>query len=137
MEQMRYNLLFRRLVRLAIEDAVWDHAVFPKNHDHLLEHEMVDLFFPEVMSLAGKQGLLSREHFSVDGTLIQEGASTRTSGPRTAWTSRRPAVAVRSVPTGRASGAATTCSIEHRSGRGPVAQRGGKAEPSFVIRGTS
>lgn len=82
MEQMRYNLLFRWLVRLAIEDAVWDHAVFSKNHDHLLEHEMVDLFFPEVMSLAGKQGLLSREHFSVDGTLIQEGGQHKNFRPK-------------------------------------------------------
>ncbi|AJX14524.1 transposase DDE domain protein [Burkholderia ubonensis MSMB22] len=65
MEQMRYNLLFRWFVGLAIEDAVWDHSVFSKNRDRLLEHEVVEAFFTEVMSLADKQGLLSREHFSV------------------------------------------------------------------------
>lgn len=75
MEQMRYNLLFRWFVGLAIEDAVWDHSVFSKNRDRLLEHEVVEAFFTEVMSLADKQGLLSREHFSVDGTLIQAWAS--------------------------------------------------------------
>jgi IS5 family transposase len=71
MEQMRYNLLFRWFVGLAIEDAVWDHAVFSKNRDWLLEHEVVEAFFTEVMSLGDKRGLLSSDHFSVDGTLIQ------------------------------------------------------------------
>jgi transposase len=71
MEQMRYNLLFRWFVGLAIEDAVWDHSVFSKNRERLLEHEVVEAFFTEVMSQADKRGLLSRDHFSVDGTLIQ------------------------------------------------------------------
>lgn len=71
MEQMHYNLLFRWCVGLAIEDAVWDHSVFSKNRDRLLQHEVVEAFFTEVMTLADKRGLLSREHFSVDGTLIQ------------------------------------------------------------------
>ncbi len=75
MEQMRYNLLFRWFIGLAIEDAVWDHSVFSKNRDRLLKHEVVETFFTEVMSLADKRGLLSREHFSVDGTLIQAWAS--------------------------------------------------------------
>ncbi len=75
MEQMRYNLLFRWFVGLAIDDAVWDHSMFSKNRDRLLEHEVVETFFTEVMRLADKRGLLSREHFSVDGTLIQAWAS--------------------------------------------------------------
>lgn len=82
MEQMRYNLLFRWFVGLAIEDAVWDHSVFSKNRDRLLEHEVVEAFFTEVMSLADKQGLLSREHFSVDGTLIQALASHKSFRPK-------------------------------------------------------
>ncbi|WP_429547961.1 IS5 family transposase [Paraburkholderia youngii] len=75
MEQMQYNLLFRWFVGLAIEDTVWNHSVFSKNRDRLLEHEVVESFFTEVMTLADRQGLLSREHFSVDGTLIQAWAS--------------------------------------------------------------
>ncbi|WP_199730085.1 IS5 family transposase [Paraburkholderia sp. BL17N1] len=75
MEQMRYNLLLRWFVGLAIEDTVWDHSAFSKNRDRLLEHEVVEAFFTEVMSLADKRGLLSRDHFSVDGTLIQAWAS--------------------------------------------------------------
>ena len=87
MEQMRYNLLFRWFVGLAIDDAVWDHSVFSKNRDRLLEHEVVEAFFAEVMALAEKAGLLSKEHFSVDGTLIQAWASHKSFRPRTA---RRP-----------------------------------------------
>ena len=75
MEQMRYNLLFRWFVGLAMDDAIWDHSVFSKNRDRLLAHEIVEAFFIEVMTLADKGGLLSKEHFSVDGTLIQAWAS--------------------------------------------------------------
>lgn len=82
MEQMRYNLLFRWFVGLTIEDAVWDHSVFSKNRDRLLEHEVIEAFFTEVMSLADKQGLLSREHFSVDGMLIQAWASRKSFRPK-------------------------------------------------------
>jgi transposase len=82
MEQMRYNLLFRWFVGLAIEDAVWDHSVFSKNRDRLLEHEVVEAFFTEVMSLADKRGLLSRDHFSVDGTLIQAWAKSQELPPQ-------------------------------------------------------
>ncbi|TKC92727.1 IS5 family transposase [Trinickia terrae] len=81
-EQMRYNLLFRWFVGIAIEEAVWDHSTFSKNRDRLLEHEVVETFFTEVMSLADEQGLLSREHFSVDGTLIQAWASHKSFRPK-------------------------------------------------------
>jgi transposase len=74
-EQLRYNLLFRWFVGMAIDEAVWDHSVFSKNRDRLLANEVVESFFTEVMSLADKAGVLSREHFSVDGTLIQAWAS--------------------------------------------------------------
>ena len=75
MEQVRYNLLYRWFIGLAIDDAVWDHSTFSKNRDRLLEHEIVEGFFAEVMQLADRRHLLSREHFSVDGTLIQAWAS--------------------------------------------------------------
>jgi transposase len=75
MEQIRYNLLFRWFIGLAIDDEVWDHSVFSKNRDRLLEHAVVERFFTEVMRLADQRKLLSKEHFSVDGTLIQAWAS--------------------------------------------------------------
>src|SRR3989449_8310454 len=82
MEQMHCNLLFRWFVGLAMDDAVWDHSVFSKNRDRLLAHEVVEAFFAEVMSLADKAGLLSQEHFSVDGTLIQAWASQKSFRPK-------------------------------------------------------
>lgn len=82
MEQIRYNLLFRWFVGLSIDDAVWDHSVFSKNRERLLAHEVVEAFFTEVMALADKAGLLSKEHFSVDGTLIQAWASQKAFKPK-------------------------------------------------------
>jgi transposase len=70
MEQVRYKLLYRWFIGLTIDDEVWDHSNFSKNRDRLLEHAVVKRFFTEVMSLADKRKLMSKEHFSVDGTLI-------------------------------------------------------------------
>src|SRR5579859_2924339 len=81
-EQLRYNLLFRWFVGLAIDDAVWDHSVFSKNRDRLLEHAVVEAFFTEIMGVADAKGLLSKEHFSVDGTLIQAWASHKSFRPK-------------------------------------------------------
>ena len=74
-EQIQYNLLFRWFVGLAIEDAVWNHSVFSKNRDRLIEHDVVTDLFNATIEMADKRGLLSGEHFSVDGTLIQAWAS--------------------------------------------------------------
>lgn len=82
MEQMRYNLLFRWFVGISIDDAVWDHSVFSKNRDRLLEHKVIESFFAEVMMLADKRNLLSKEHFSVDGTLIQAWAGQKSFRPK-------------------------------------------------------
>jgi transposase len=81
-EQLRYNLLFRWFVGLAIDDAVWDHSVFSKNRDRLLEHAVVEAFFTQIMKQADAKGLLSKEHFSVDGTLIQAWASHKSFRPK-------------------------------------------------------
>jgi transposase len=81
-EQLHYNLLFRWFVGLAIDDAAWNHSVFSKNRDRLLEHAVVEAFFREVMQLAEAKGLLSKEHFSVDGTLIQAWASHKSFRPK-------------------------------------------------------
>lgn len=75
MEQMQYNLLYRWFVGIALDDGVWDHSVFAKNRERLMNHDVIETFFTEVMALAERQGLLSEEHFSVDGTLIQAWAS--------------------------------------------------------------
>ncbi len=67
---------------MSIDDEVWDHSVFSKNRDRLLEHAVVESFFTEVMTLADKRNLLSKEHFSVDGTLIQAWASHKSFMPK-------------------------------------------------------
>jgi transposase len=74
-EQIHYNMLFRWFVGLAIEDTVWNHSVFSKNRDRLIEHEAVTELFNATVEMADKRGLLSGEHFSVDGTLIKAWAS--------------------------------------------------------------
>jgi transposase len=71
MEQVQYNLLFRWVIGLSMDDAVWVPTVFSKNRERLIEHDAVILFFNEVVAIAHQRGLLSGEHFSVDGTLIQ------------------------------------------------------------------
>lgn len=76
-EQINYNLLYRWFVGLTIDDTVWDHSTFSINRDRLLENDVITELFEEVVSLARKQKLLSDEHFSVDGTLIQAWASQK------------------------------------------------------------
>ena len=61
---------------------IWDHSTFSKNRDRLLAHEVVEGFFAEVLRLADNRGLLSKEHFSVDGTLIQAWASQKSFRPQ-------------------------------------------------------
>ena len=71
MEQVQYNLLFRWFIGLAMDDEVWVPTVFTKNRERLIKHDAVIEFFNEVVAIAEKKCLLSGEHFSVDGTLIQ------------------------------------------------------------------
>jgi transposase len=89
-EQLRYNLLFRWFVGLAIDDSVWDHSTFSKNRDRLLEHQVIEGFFAEVLRLADERALLSKEHFSVDGTLIQAWASQKSFRPKDGTDDQRP-----------------------------------------------
>lgn len=76
-EQINYNLLYRWFVGLTIEDTVWNHSTFSINRDRLLENDVITELFEEVVGLARQQKLLSDEHFSVDGTLIQAWASQK------------------------------------------------------------
>ena len=71
MEQTRYNLLFRWFIGLTMDDAVWVPTVFTKNRERLIAHDTVIELFNLVLQQADDKGLLSGEHFSVDGILIQ------------------------------------------------------------------
>ena len=77
MEELDYNLLFRWFVGLNMDDPVWDATVYCKNRERLLKGEVAQAFFQEVLKLAGEYHLLSDEHFTVDGTLIEAWASLK------------------------------------------------------------
>ena len=77
MEQLDYNLLFRWFVGLSMDDSIWDATVFSKNRDRLLEGDIARAFFEQVLRHARAQRLLSDEHFTVDGTLIEAWASQK------------------------------------------------------------
>src|SRR5438128_2212426 len=75
MEQLRYNLLFRWFVGMEMDEEVWNHAVFSKNRERLLNEEIAEAFFQRVLAQA--QPYLSDEHFTVDGTRIEAWASQK------------------------------------------------------------
>ena len=77
MEQLEYNLLFRWFVGLNMDEPVWVPTVFSKNRERLLDGDIAERFFEEVLKQAGEADLLSDEHFSVDGTLIEAWASQK------------------------------------------------------------
>ena len=77
-----YNELFRWFVGFSMDDAVWDHSTFTKNRDRLLGGEVARRFFMLVLSQADRAGLLSKEHFSVDGMLIEALASHKSYRPK-------------------------------------------------------
>ena len=77
MEQLEYNLLFRWFVGLNMDDPVWDPTVFTKNRDRLLAADVAALFFQQVLDEAKARDLVSDEHFTVDGTLLEAWASLK------------------------------------------------------------
>jgi transposase len=81
-EQLEYNLLFRWFVGLAMDDPVWTATTFTKNRERLLSGDIARAFFAAVREQAREAGLLSDEHFTVDGTLLQAWASHKSFQPR-------------------------------------------------------
>jgi len=77
MEQLDYNLLFRWFVGLNMDDGIWDATTFSKNRERLLKGDIADAFFNQVLERARGYGLLSDEHFTVDGTLVEAAASLK------------------------------------------------------------
>ena len=77
MEQLNYNLLFRWFVGLNMDDAIWDVTVFTKNRQRLLEGDIAEAFFAAVLKQARQRNLLSDEHFTVDGTLLEAWAGQK------------------------------------------------------------
>src|SRR5271156_4249546 len=82
MERMEFDLLFRWFVGLGVDDAAWDHSSFTKNRDRLLEGEIAAKFLQAVLAQPKVKRLLSSEHFSVDGPLIEAWASIKSFKPK-------------------------------------------------------
>jgi transposase len=82
MERLEYDLLFRWFVGIGVDDATWDHSVFSKNRDRLLEGDIAAKFLAAVLAQPKVKKLLSTDHFSVDGTLIEAWASMKSVKPK-------------------------------------------------------
>jgi len=82
MEQIQYNMLFRWFVGLAMDDSVWVPTVFSKNRERIIEHDAAVELFNQIVQMADERQLLSGEHFSVDGTLIQAWAGHKSFKPK-------------------------------------------------------
>jgi transposase len=82
MEELEYSILYRWFVGLSLDDPVWDATTFTKNRDRLLDGDIADAFFAEVLAAIKQDGLLSDEHFTVDGTLLEAWASHKSFKPK-------------------------------------------------------
>lgn len=81
-EQIHFSILFRWFLGLGLDEPVWDHSSFSKNQERLIETDIAAQFMTEVLEQAKGKKLLSKDHFSVDGTLIQAWASIKSFKPR-------------------------------------------------------
>ena len=81
-EQLEYSLLFRWFVGLSVDEPVWDHSTFSKNRDRLFEADIARELFVAIVEQARMAGLLSDEHFSVNGTMVEAGASHKSFRPK-------------------------------------------------------
>ena len=82
MEQINYNILFRWFVGLSMDTPIWDASVFSKNRERLMQADVAKAFMGKLLNLQQVKGLLSSEHFSVDGTLIDAWASMKSFVPK-------------------------------------------------------
>jgi transposase len=82
MERLEFDLLFRWFVGIGVDDTAWDHSVFSKNRDRLLEGDIAAKFMRAVLEQPRVKRLLSTDHFSVDGTLIEAWASMKSFKPK-------------------------------------------------------
>jgi len=81
-ERMQYDILFKWFLDLNIDDVAWDQSTFAKNRERLLEHEVSGHFFAAIREEAKRRHLLSRDHFTVDGTLLEAKASLKSLTPK-------------------------------------------------------
>ena len=122
MERLDFDLLFRWFVGLGVDDPVWDASVFSKNRDRLLAGEVAQRFLAELVALPEVRRLISSEHFSVDGTLLQAWASLKSFRAKDGGDSPPgPGRGRRAGFQGREALERDPCQ-HHRPGRGPLPQ---------------
>lgn len=122
MEQINYNLLFRWFVGLTLDDPIWDVTVFTKNRERLMAGAVAERLLLAVVEQAQAKHLLSEEHFTVDGTLIQ------------AWANRRSFKEKKDPPThGTGSGGAMLLRDTHESSTDPEARLYKKATAAAAV----
>lgn len=117
-EQLGYNLLFRWFLDMDMVEEPFDHSTFSKNRARLMQHDVAKLFFGQVVSQAQQARLMSSEHFSVDGTLIDAWASLKSFQPKDADAERKARNRKKADRRGR-------------GGKGPKGGGGRNAEVSF------
>jgi len=98
MERLEFDLLFRWFVGIGADEPAWDHSVFSKNRDRLLAGEIAAKFLAAVLAQPRVKKLLSTEHFSVDGTLIEAWASMKSFRPKDSGAGDSPEGGGRNVP---------------------------------------
>src|SRR6185369_13699753 len=81
-EQIHYNFLFRWFLGMALDEKIWDHSSFSKNSERLIGSEVAAVFLSRILEQAKRKRLLSNEHFTVDGTLIEAWASIKSFKPK-------------------------------------------------------
>jgi transposase len=81
-EQIHYNFLFRWFLGMSLDEKVWDHSSFSQNNDRLIGSDVAAEFLSRILAQAERKRLLSREHFTVDGTLIEAWASIKSFKPK-------------------------------------------------------
>jgi transposase len=115
MERLDYDLLFRWFVGLGIDDAAWDHSTFSKNRDRLLEGDLAAKVLATVLTQPRVKRLLSTDHFSVDGTLIEAWASMKSFKPKSSSSGEDPKGGSGDPPAESGRNADTTFRGERRS----------------------
>ena len=136
MEQLDYNLLFRWFVGLSADDPIWDATVFTKNRQRLLEGDIAQAFFDRVVAQARERGLLSDEHFTVDGTLVEAWASLKSFKPKGTPPPRRPMTPAIRRSTSMASAGATPPTPRRPIPTPASFARATPTRPSSTTRGT-
>lgn len=120
-QHIEYNLLYRWFVCMNLDEPVWNHSTFSANRERLFSEAMTQRFFAQVLRIAGWQSLISDEHFTVDGTMIERGPQSRASSRRMEAVGRRATTGATPRWTSRARNAPT-----RHYNRRPIQMRGCK-----------